>query len=565
MATPSLTLPAMDLPVQHRRRPIQFRKFAIPAAVLLLVTIGIFATVYYGDRKQQPPRQAGFGIQSIVALPSKVYGSEENSSLTDAIPNLLSTNLLQVSNLETKVPPTSLDVERIGGDITKIAKIYGVNALVSSSVTAEADRFVLSVQLIEPDNRRLLWSREYEGKRENYIELVRNAADGLRSALSPSGSPIQTVAATSHSSDSELLYQRGYYYLRAFNNRKQPVDFDHALLDFKRSLESDPNNARAVAAIARLYVTKIEAGTPLREVLPEIDKWAFRALQLDHRCGEAWQVLSVAEEMRPDGDKRKRLQYALKAATYASYSGYSHHVLGAALSGTSFNLSLNASQEGVRREPVHLNGLLFAAGILTRQGNPKEGLRSVDKVLSLEPDMPVAVLMKTFLLLRDHRYQEAEKWMPRLEKIASEHRLHPGWVGFAEDWMDFEKSLGTRDKQNASAALQRLVSEARGEAPPFPRWEILTGNILGNEVAYDPQAALETLTVRADKGILEPYDWLVTSEELRPIRKDPKFQSLIARSRKEFDETAAVLDDARKHGELPTYLEKPLAAIRNLR
>jgi serine/threonine protein kinase len=563
--TPSMSGFLFANPVRHRVARIKLRRFALPVGVVLLILSAIVFSAYITRIHGSQSGQSVPKIDSIVALPSKVFGSDENLFLSDAVPNALSTYLSRVEGLETKVPPTSQDVERFGGNLDRIAKVYGVNTLISSSVTADADYFILKVQLMEAAGGRLLWKHDYDGRRDSYLEIVRNAAEGLRQQLRPGAAPIQSPANANHSSDAELVYQRGFYHLRAYANRKDTAQFSRALSDLQHALEVDPTNARAAAAIARLYSSKIEAGAPLGEVLPEIDRWAYRALQLDYRCGEAWQVLSVAEEMRPNGDKRKRLEYALKAATYASSSGYSHHVLGSSLSKTSFVLALQAAQEGIRREPLHLNGLLFASGILARQDDPKAGLKLIDQVQSIEPNMPIATIMKVWLLLRDHRFQEAGQWSGGLDKMVAEHRLHPGWVDFGRDWLDFEKSAGTNDKPEASAAMARLVSAARGESPPFPRWEVITGNVLSIQARHDPVAStLETLSIRSSKGILEPYDWLLSSPELEQVRKDPRFQDLLPGSRSEFQKMLAVLEEARKRNELPSYLEKPLAQARSL-
>jgi tetratricopeptide (TPR) repeat protein len=468
--------------------------------------------------------------------------------------------------METKVPPTSLDVERVGGDLKKIAQVYGVNALISSSVSVDGDRFNLNVQLVDANNRNLIWSHEYDGQRQNYLELVRKASDGLRAALRPEGRPIQQEPFAANSTEAELVYQSGFYHLRGFANRKDPQEFDRALADLQQALKLDPTNARAAAAIARVYSARIELGAPLREVLPKIDEWAYKALELDYSCGEAWQILSVAEEWRPGGSKRKRLEYALKAATYSKASGYSHHVLASALAPTSFELSLSASQEGTHQEPMYLNGLLFSAGILSRDGRSKEALERIDRVLNAEPEMPVAHLMKTLLLLRDHQYQEAERRMPLLDKLVADHKLHPGWLSFGRDWLDFESGIGSGKKEQASAALTRLVSQMRGEAPPFPRWELVTGNVLPLQAKNDSvDSTLETLSIRASKGIFEPYDWLLRNPEMELVRKDPRFKEIVSQSQSEFQDMIQVLQEARARKELPSYLEKPLSEVQSLR
>jgi len=493
LATPSMVMPDFETTVARKPFAIKPRYLTITAIVAFVLLAAFGAYKLTRSRKAAVTQQGFTEIQSVVALPSKVFGSNENLFLTDAIPNALSTQLSQIKGLETKAPPTSQDMDRIGGDISKISQLYGVNALISSSITTDADHFRLNLQLIDSQNRNLLWSRDYDGQRQHYIELVRTAAEGLRQALRPETSPLTSEAKAN--TDAELMFQRGFYNMRNYANLKQPEDFDRALADLKRTLELDPTNARAAATIARLYAgPKLESGAPLSEVLPQIDEWAYKALQLDYRCGEAWQVLSVAEEMRPGGDKRKRLEYALKGAMYTPKSGSGQHVLGVALSRTSFTLSLKATEEAIKQDPLYLNGLIFRAGILSRENRPKEGLRLIDQVFSIEPNAPIAILMKLWLLLRDHQYQEAEKLIAPVDKMVAEHKLHPGWAGFTRDWFDFEKNIAIKNKTEASAALQRLVSQARGEAPPFPRWESVTGTVLGMQAQYDSvDSTLETL------------------------------------------------------------------------
>lgn len=565
LATPSMVMPDFETTVAHKPFSIKPRYLTVAAvvAVVLLAAFGVYKLTR--SRKAATTQQGFPEIQSVVALPSKVFGSNENLFLTDAIPNALSTQLSQIKGLETKAPPTSQDMDRIGGDISKIAQLYGVNALISSSITTDADHFRLNLQLIDSQDRNLLWSRDYDGQRQHYIELVRTAAEGLRQALRPDTSPLTSEGKTN--TDAELMFQRGFYNMRNFANRKQQEDFDRALADLKRTLELDPTNARAAATIARLYAgPKLESGAPLSEVLPQIDEWAYKALQLDYRCGEAWQVLSVAEEMRPGGDKRKRLEYALKGAVYAPQSGSGQHVLGVALSRTSFTLSLKATEEAIKQDPLYLNGLIFRAGILSRENRPKEGLQLIDKVFSIEPNTPIAILMKLWLLLRDHQYQEAEKLIAPVDKLVAEHKLHPGWAGFTHDWFDFEKNVATKNKAEASAALQRLVSQARGEAPPFPRWESVTGTVLGMQAQYDSvDSTLQTLSMRASKNIFEPYDWLILNNEIEPIRKDKRFPGLVERSKTEFEDMLKVLEAARARNEMPSYLESTLAQVRSLK
>jgi hypothetical protein len=111
-----------------------------------------------------------------------------------------------------------------------------------------------------------------------------------------------------------------------------------------------------------------------------------------------------------------------------------------------------------------------------------------------------------------------------------------------------------------------MVKLARGQAPPFPRWEMLTQNVLVLQTRHDSvESSLKTLSLRAAAGIVEPYDWLLLCPDLEPLRKDARFQTIVASSRSEFEQMLSTLDQARGRGELPSYLEKPLARERSLK
>ena len=78
-----------------------------------------------------------------MALPSEVVSSDDDDFLTDAVPKTISTYLAQVEGLETKLPPTALQVQTFAGDLDRLASTYGVQAIVMSTITAQAERLIL--------------------------------------------------------------------------------------------------------------------------------------------------------------------------------------------------------------------------------------------------------------------------------------------------------------------------------------------------------------------------------------------------------------------------------------
>ena len=253
---------------------------------------------------------------SIVALPARVYGAEEFRYLTDAIPATLSTHLSQVEGLDTKVPPTSLEFEQVKGDLTRIADAYDVTSCVLSSVTASGDRLVLNVQLVEPRSRRLRWSQEYEGPRASYLELIRQAAEGLREALRPAASPIGSTAGLTANSEAELALRQGQHHANRYNNLHHEADYRIALASLTRALELDPKLSEAAAEIADLHLYRKVADDSAETAIPEAERWAHHALQIDGRTARAWAALVWAETWQPKASSRKMVEFGLKAAAF---------------------------------------------------------------------------------------------------------------------------------------------------------------------------------------------------------------------------------------------------------
>ena len=106
------------------------------------------------------------GVSSVLALPAKVFGAEEY--LEDAVPSVISTALAQVDGLETRVPPTALDLNRVRGDLVRIADAYVVTHFIHSSVTASAEGVVLSVQVARTEKPGHFVERRLRGCRGRF-------------------------------------------------------------------------------------------------------------------------------------------------------------------------------------------------------------------------------------------------------------------------------------------------------------------------------------------------------------------------------------------------------------
>jgi TolB-like protein len=531
---------------------VAFGGTALVAVLFLWKTAGSRQRRFGGDAPDAV-------IKSVVALPSKVLASEAERYLADAVPNTLSTQLTRVQGLETMAPPSSVEVARLGGDLDKLAEAYGVNAFVLSSVTAETGRLLLNVQLVEARSRRLLWSHDYEGNQGNFLELVRQSADGLREALRPAaaveGLPPVNARATASSSDAELAYQRGLYFWNRFNNLHGTSDFDAALSAFQQALAQEPALAEAAARISWLYEFRMEAGGPAADNVPEMDTWARRALRIDTRNSLAWSAMVVLEQVQPRPSLRKALTAGLRCTAYDPQSSWAHNALSMAVWDTSLTLFQEAAHESARLDPLYLYARVNQAQALASLGRQEEALAAVDGALKLEPDMPVGLQNKLTVLINLGRTGEADALLKRLEVIAEQGRADPAMLKIQEAGLVLRKGAVGRDRSAANEALEAAWANP---ASPFadelsiPAW--LTR-------ADGAAAAIEATRRRLAAGHSIPYDLLMLHPDLSPMRRNPRFSEIARPSRARFDEMVSVLEEAKSQGELPGYLEKRLADL----
>ena len=550
LASPTAMQPAPAVPA--RRASARTMVLAATAAAVMIVGALV---VWMAQRNRAEPSgaMAPDAVASIVVLPSKILAQASDQFLTDAIPNTISAHLTQVKGLETKVPPSSVEVERVGGDLTRLADAYGVSAFVLSSLTAEADRLVLNVQLVEARSRRLIWSQDFEGRRGSYLTLARGAAEELRSIVRPAATPVTARPGTTNS-EAELAYQRGMHHFNRYNYQHDRADFDQAMEAFQKALDLDSRMADAAAGIAWLHEFAIEAGSPADTMLPEVRRWAQRAVSIDDRCSRAWAVLAFAELISTPPRPRDALVFGLRAATRDPRDAFAANGVGIALWGSSSTLAYAATQQAARIDPLYLYPPLNNAELLVYMGKTDEALAEAETVLRLEPDMPNGLARKALTLIDLGRPGEASALVPALQQLAKEGRVDPELVAVIADGV----ALAQRDEAARRAALYRLERQAQNpgtfaEYPPVYVWLLRHGRTAG---------ALRAIELRARAGRV-PYDFLYRTPEFKALAKDERYVRALAIARAQFDDTVSVLKEADARGEMPPYLRQPLVDLLN--
>jgi tetratricopeptide (TPR) repeat protein len=506
-------------------------------------------------RALRPPSRPSVAqaTPSVLALPCTVYGAPEVAFLTDAVPSTISTLLAQVEGIDTKVPPTSFEAEKVKGDLSRLAELYQVSSFIVTSITTSPGRFALNVQLVDAATRKVRWGQQYEGPRETYNDLARQAADGIRQALRPAALPVPTAGI---SSEAELAVREGMYYANRYNNLGNLPDFDTALAAFTRALGIAPSFAAAAAKVAMLYNFRFDEEGDAHGARHQAESWARRALGIDPRCGEAWAALCAVELSGAHPDPERGLDYAAKAVAFAPRDAIAHHNLGMWVGGPgSASLFVAAGLQSVTLDPFLLPAAGNSAAGLSFLGRPAEALPVVDRALQVEPDFAWGLIARGFVLTGLGRLEEAGRDLRRSEAYAT--KAHTG--GELGRQIRFVLAVAQRDTATSETLARQILAsafDARADA-----------NLVSNAMLFATPAlarmgrkddALRVLEKSVAVGVPPPYDWILVEPGFQSLRGDARFAKVLAASRDGAAMVARVLGEARARGELPAYLEGPL-------
>ena len=182
-------------------------------------------------------------------------------------------------------------------------------------------------------------------------------------------------------------------------------------------------------------------------------------------------------------------------------------------------------------------------------GRPNEALEIADDVLRTEPEIPLGLVAKARALTELGRTAEALRLMARLKQLHDDGRINPNYF-----WpLESAVTAATGDEHRRHAALERLAQWAE-RAPP--------------DDLQSPQVCLWLLKYRRDEQALQvlerqrsPYDVLILRAEFARLKGNARFTPILQRAKKDFDEAIGVLQEGDSRGELPRYLDQPLADL----
>jgi serine/threonine protein kinase/tetratricopeptide (TPR) repeat protein len=401
--------------------------------------------------------------------------------------------LARIPSLSVASRTSAFQFRGTSQDIREIGAQLGVSSVLEGSVRKAGNRIRISAQLINVADGYQLWGDRFDRELQDVFEIQDEISaaivEALRATLGPDEPAPEVVppqprpkAAPTPDVEAYEYYLRGRKYFHRFNRRDQ----EFALRMFKRSIEIDPEYARAHAGIADcssmlwMYFDRTDVH------LKEADRASLRALMLASDLAEA------------------------------------HASRGLALSlNHRFDEAVSEFEEAIRLDPKLFEAYYFYARASLAEGKPERAAELFEKACDVRPeDYQAPTLLATLYegLGRGDKAAEADR---RSFSIIEKHRkLNP------DDARAIYFGAGALIRTGQRERGLSWTREALDLGPDDPIVLYNVACVYAN--AHEIEAAIDALEQAIDVGYAH-REWIENDHDLDPLRCHPRFAGLLER------------------------------------
>ena len=421
---------------------------------------------------------------SIAVLPfNNMSGDPEQEYFSDGITEDIITDLSKVSGLFVIGRNTSFTFKGKSVQIPEVAAQLGVKFVLEGSVRKAGQRVRVTGQLIVGVSGGHIWADRFDRDLTDIFaiqdEITQTIVDALKIKLLPKEKKAIGQTPTANV-EAYTYYLKG----RQFFHNSTRVLLALSRQMFAKATELDPNYARAYAGIA-ICDARLEnwyrADIPTEKIIAIADK----ALSLDPTLAEAHAARGVA--LGNDGQHAEAVD--------------------------AFNSALAV-------DPDNFDANLLFARYSVTQGDLERSVPMFERAAAIQPDDWQSPLLVDAVLHALGRTEEAEHYARLGIKRAEEAmRLHPENSRPAQLGAPTLARLGETDR--AKEWLERALFLDPDE--PIATYNAACTYAQLGEI----DRAFETLDKWSQNRGMEMELWLDTDADLDPLRKDPRFMTLV--------------------------------------
>ena len=274
-----------DEPISARPDSIAYRgsKFVrrhlgwFAATAGAAVVVASIAVAYYVSGGLRPAPNPE--IHSLLMLPlDNLSTANDDDYLADGLTEQLTTELATIGSLRVISHTTAMQAKRDGKPLAELGRDLGVDAVVEGSIRRTGSRIRLTVQLVQLNPERSLWSEAYDRDLNDLFNVESDLVESL----------VRTIQITLSPDDRARWERRrpvrpealqAYLRARHYESGAGGVATDRAIDAYKTAVELDPTFTAARGGLARAYIFGL--GLRPKEALARAHETAIQAAQLD--------------------------------------------------------------------------------------------------------------------------------------------------------------------------------------------------------------------------------------------------------------------------------------------
>jgi eukaryotic-like serine/threonine-protein kinase len=253
-------------------------------------------------------------IHSIAVLPfTNASGDQSLEYLGDGIASTVTASLSQVNGLRVMASDSMYVYKGRHVDARQIGRELNVSSVLEGNVAKVGDTLEVNTNLVDTSDDAELWGSHYREKVSNIFSLEDNMSQEIAHALRLRLTGEQQGRLLAHSTDNTEAYDaflKGLYYTRQFT----PDSLKRGMTYLRQAVALDPNYAVAYSTIAYNYGIIEDWYAPPREVMPEAEAAAKKAIELDPTLGNAEGLLAYTDHFYNYNQARalQEFQHALE-------------------------------------------------------------------------------------------------------------------------------------------------------------------------------------------------------------------------------------------------------------
>ena len=266
--------------------------YLLGTVAVLLTLLVLFAMYFWSEKSSERGP-----IDSIAVLPlNNLSGDAKQDYFVDGMTEALTSELSKIEALGVTSRNSMMRYKNTDKSIPEIGRELQIDALVGGSVLLIESRVRITVQLIEAETDRYLWSKSYDREVRDVLSLHQEVARGIAGEIQIKLTP-QDEARLSDARPIDPkafdLYLRGR---RIMDGLGDLTGEAQALNYLKESVEIDPNFALAYTHMPETYIFLGFDAIPPEEAELKSRRAAAKALQLNDRLPEAHVAMGMVRQ-----------------------------------------------------------------------------------------------------------------------------------------------------------------------------------------------------------------------------------------------------------------------------